>query len=176
VNAAALVRQAPDPGQVWLPRPAVAAIIFVSVALVIAAITAFARFGSVQAALDYWLRGETLFVDANEKSLGVVAPGDTVTASFKLTNRGQNSIRILGCASGCTCATPKDLPFALRASETKEFAVRVAVPTKEQIKGLERTDLELPLTLFTSNRTQSRVPLTIRGKVRVGLGAGSGSR
>ncbi len=88
MNAEALTRHVSDREQGWLPRPAIAAIIFVNIALVIATITAFARFGSVQTALGYWLRGETLFVDAKEKSLGVVAPGTTVTASFKLTNTG----------------------------------------------------------------------------------------
>jgi hypothetical protein len=174
MNAGALIRHVSQREQGWLPRPAVAAIVIVNFAFVIATITAFAQFGSVQTALGYWLRGETLFVDAKEKSLGVVAPGETVTASFKLTNGARNSIRILGCASGCTCVAPKDLPFALRASESREFTVTVHVPTEQQIKNVKSTDLGLRLTLFTSSPAQSRVPLTIRGKVRVGLGAESG--
>lgn len=176
MNAEVLIRHVSERKQGWLPRPAVAAIFFVNLTLVIAAIMAFARFGSVQTALGYWLRGETLFVDAKEKSLGVVAPGETVTASFNLTNGARKSIRILGCASVCACAAPKDLPFSLGASESKEFIVRVKVPAEEIIKNLKSTDLELPLTLFTSSPGQSRVPLMIRGKVQVGPGAGSGPR
>ena len=74
MNAEALIRNFSEREQRWLPRPAVAAIVFVNFALVIATIAAFAHFGSVQTALGYWLEGETLFVDAKEKSLGVVAP------------------------------------------------------------------------------------------------------
>lgn len=166
MHAEASVRHVSERTQGWLPGPAVAAIIFANVALIIAVTAALATSGSVQRAMGYWLRGETLFVDAEEKSLGVVAPGDTVIASFKLTNCGGNSVRILGCASGCTCAIPNDFPFSLRGSESRVFVITVHVPTEEQIKKRKSTDLGLPLTLFTSSPAQSRIPLTIRGKVR----------
>lgn len=172
MNTETSVQHVANRGHGWLPHPLIAAIVLVNLALAVGVITAFARFGSVQSALGYCLRGETLFFDAKEQSLGVVAAGQTVTASFRLTNGGRNSIRILGCAVGCACTAPRNLPFALRVGESRDFVVTVRVPTEEQIKNRESAVFELSLTLFTSSATQSRVPLTIKGRVGGGLVAG----
>jgi hypothetical protein len=173
MNGEALIGQVPERKQGWMPRPTLSAIVFVNLALVVVAIAACAHSDSVRMALGYRLRREYLLVDANDKSLGVVAPGENVSASFRLTNGARNTVRILGCASSCICAAPNDLPFTLAAGESRQFAVTVQVPSEERIRNFKSTDLELQLTLFTSNPTQPRVPLTIRLKVGV-PSAGSG--
>ncbi len=170
MNAEISIREVSERKQGWLARPVLVAILLLSFASAIASMSAIACFGSVQRALGYGLRGETLFVDATEKSLGLIVPGETVTASFTLTNSDRNNIRILGCELGCLCAAPKDLPFTLRASESREFVVTIHVPTEQQIKNAKSTGLELPLTLFTSSPAQSRIPLTIKGRFQFGSG------
>src|SRR6202034_3578924 len=99
------------------------------------------------------------------KSFGVATPGDRIDAFFMLANRGNDSIRILGCNASCNCVIPNDLPFTLGPSEKRKFFVSIHMPTLEQMRTQKSTHLDLALTLFTSNPAQSRIRLSLKGEV-----------
>jgi len=140
------------------------AFVSANAALIAAAVFALASFSSIKSAVGFYMRGETLLVDATEKSFGVAASGRTFDVSFRLTNRGDKPIRILGCKTICTCTVPHDLPYTLDPKESRDL--NITVNTFGQVRDGQPTDLYLPLTVFTSNRAQSRVGLAIRGEVR----------
>jgi len=150
--------------QSWRLSPAMIAFVSANATLIVAAVFALASFGSIRSAVGFFMRGETLLVDANEKSFGVAAPGRTLDVQFRLTNRGDDPIRILGCKTLCTCTVPRDLPYTLGPKESRDL--NITVNTFGLVRNGEPTDLYLPLTLFTTNRAQSRVGLAIRGEVR----------
>ncbi len=145
----------------WAKDPVAIAFVSANVGLLALAVFALASFGSIGRAIGYYLRGETLLFDATEKTFAA-EPGNTVHVSFELTNKGINPIRIVGCQSVCTCTVPKDLPYTLGPGQTKELVLTVEIPT--QYSGANH--LSLPLTLFTTSSTQSRIPLMLQGDVR----------
>ena len=115
------------------------------------------------------LRGETILVDSHAKSFGIVAPGDRVTVSFRLTNDGREPVRIVGCRAGCSCMVPDDLPFAIGPKGSRDFAVSIKVPQKRGNGSVVAR--KLALTLFTSNPAQLEIPLTMSGQIRGTPGA-----
>jgi hypothetical protein len=119
--------------------------------------------GSIERAVDYYLRGRTLILDSHEKSFGTTAPGARSKVSFRLTNWDSEPIRILGCQSSCTCLIRDDLPFAIPAGETRDFSVAVTVPEGAVPLGLIRLHYEM--TLFTNIPNQSRILLRLEGEV-----------
>ena len=138
-----------------------------STAVIAAALFALAGFGSIRAVVGYYFRSETLIVDATEKSFGVTFPLEKAGVSFKFTNRGEEPIRILGCKTRCACTVARDLPFTLKPNESKQLNLTVQPPPFEQGAVAQIDYLELPITVFTSSRTQSRINVIIRGEVRV---------
>jgi Protein of unknown function (DUF1573) len=140
---------------------------------VILAAWALVSFGSVRNAVGYYFRGETLFADATEKSVGVTPAGAEVLVSFTLTNYGTGAVRVVGCDVYCNCTVPKDLPFEIRPNERKEFTVQVEMSRPESARGRKSQELKLPLVLFTSNPSQSRLPLWINGEVRYNMSSSS---
>ena len=143
--------------------PAAMTLISANLVIFIMAIWALAGFGSIRGAIEYYLRGETLFVDSTRKSFGIVSPGDHVDLTFKLTNRGREPLRVLGCSAICGCMTPRDLPFVLRPSAGRDFKVSIDIPELERVQS---RFLDLELVLYTDLDTQSRIPLHIKGEIR----------
>ena len=111
------------------------------------------------------LTGEVISVDATTKSFGIVPPGDPITLTFQLTNRGSRPIRLVGCMAYCNCITPPELPYTIATGETRDFAIAMTNPNRE---GLNRDrTIGQPLILFAANPTQHEIPLRIKGEIRV---------
>jgi len=143
-----------------------AILIFTNLAVFAIAAWALASFGSIGGAISYYLKGETLFLDSTEKSLGIVSPGDQVGVTFKLTNRGRKQIRILGCQASCSCMIPDDLPFVLSPDESRDFTLSIRTPKPRGASDKKSIGMNLELTLFSNNPMQSRITLTIKGEIR----------
>ncbi len=134
------------------------------------AITVFATaiwivggFNAIRSAYVY-LRGETILVDSNTKSFGVVSPGDPISVSFTLTNTGAAPVRIAGCEAWCNCVVPKDMPFVLEPNESRDFPVSIRNPKREG--AVPKGYVGLDLKLFTTNPAQPRIGLTVKGEIR----------
>ncbi|MGO9466796.1 MAG: DUF1573 domain-containing protein [Isosphaeraceae bacterium] len=108
---------------------------------------------------------ETISVDSRARSFGVVARGDRIAVSFKLTNHGRDPVRIVGCRAGCGCMLPEDLPFSIRPNGSRDFRVSIKFPPAPAGGPVVETRT-YPLTLFTSNPDQFEIPLTVSGEVR----------
>ncbi len=149
--------------RVWTRVWSVALFGFASVALVV---LAFWVRGGISALKETYaiLKGETLVVDSSMKSFGVVPSGDPVVVSYKLTNRGDRNIRIVGFRAVCRCMVPEDLPFTLRPRESREFPIVIRNPEKEA--GNPAQIVNWGMTLFTTNPAQVRIPLTVKGEIR----------
>ena len=88
---------------------------------------ATATYGSIGRAVGYHLRGETLFLDSNEKSFGVIEWGETSSVTFKMINCGPAPIRILGCQSPCSCLVRDDFPFTIAGNGVRDFVIPIRV-------------------------------------------------
>jgi hypothetical protein len=150
----------------WGIGPAGTAIVIVSSMVLMAAGWSLYAFGSIQQAVGYYLRGETLSADMAEKSFGIVSPGDPIRVPFKLTNRGRESVRVLGCSASCICILPDDLPFTLNPNESRDFVLFVSNPKPGERGSIKPSSLRFDITLFTNDPTQRRLPLVIKGEVR----------
>ncbi len=111
------------------------------------------------------LTGEVISVDANTKSFGIVAPGDPITLTFHLTNRGADSVRLVGCMAYCNCINPADLPFTLPPGESRDFAIEVRNPDRE-LENRDQT-IDQQVVLYTTNPAQAEIPLTLKGQIRL---------
>jgi len=138
---------------------------FVSAALV-PLMLAFWTLGGLDAmGVAYALmKGETLFVDSFSKSFGIVQTGDPIAVSYRLTNRGDQSVRVVGCQAICTCIVPDDLPFTLHPKESRDLKISILNPKTED-KGPSQA-INWGITLFTTNPAQIQVPLTVKGEIR----------
>ncbi len=147
------------------PVASSAAVVLVAVNLTLlaGAVWAMAVYGSVGRAVAYHLRGETLFLDSSEKSFGVINRGETTNVTFKMANYGPAPIRILGCRSPCTCLVGSDLPMVIPENGSRDFVLRVHLDPLDGSPETVHFDAEL--TLFTSNASQSRVPIHVKGEV-----------
>ena len=155
----------------WASSPAMIGVISTSATILALAAFAIASFGSLRTAFGYYFRGEVLFADATERSFGIVGPGERVPVSFRLTNRGAQRIRILGCRAQCSCATSNELPITLGPHEATDFYMTVYTRAIDPTQ-MKRVDLlDIPVTLYTSIPGQSRFGLVIRGEVRAKPGA-----
>jgi hypothetical protein len=150
----------------WGIGPVGAAIVIVNSMVVLAAGWSLYAFGSVQQAVGYYLRGETVSADTAEKSFGIVSPGDPIKVLFKLTNRGREPVRVLGCDASCICIVPDDLPFSLDPNESRDFVVSIWNPKPGERGSIKPSSLRFDITLFTNDPMQRRLPLVIRGEVR----------
>lgn len=140
-------------------------IIACAICLLVACV-ALARYGSIKAAAAA-ARGESVIVDENPKSVGVLDSGQIVHVTFRLANITDEPVRILGSRSDCTCVTTEDLPLTIGPKE--RVAVRFAV------LGRDDTVLKSNATLLTNIPTQTRIGLQIRGRVRVGRRSEAGT-
>jgi len=150
----------------WVLSPVMIAFVSANAALLGMALFVLVSCGSVDKAIGYYLRGETLLLDATEKSFGVAAPSGDVGVSFRFTNWGDEPIRILGCKTVCNCTIPRDLPYTMAPGESRDLNLTVMTAPFRQVRNGRSSHINLPLTVFTSSRAQSRLGLIVRGEVR----------
>ena len=110
------------------------------------------------------MRGQTISVDSDVRSFGVVSRGDPIAVSFRLTNHGRSPVRIVGCRAGCSCVLPEDLPFVIRPDASRDFRVSFNFPPIPGGGSAVETRT-LRLTLFTSDPDQFEIPLTVSGEL-----------
>ena len=111
------------------------------------------------------VKGETVLVDATTKSFGVARAGDAIHLSYKLTNRGGKSVRIVGCRATCRCIVPgQDLPFTLRPRESRDFPISIRNPGR--VAGTAPQTVNWQVTLYTTNPAQARIALSIKGEIQ----------
>jgi hypothetical protein len=146
-------------------RRIVAVTAVISVALTAVVLWSVATMSSVPHAIGYYLRGETLIVDSAEKSFGTINAGDRVTVTFRLVNRGRESVRIVGRYSPCRCLALDDFPLTMGPGEIRDLAMRVRVDP--ELTGPESIDFLEKVTLFTSKSNQSLIPLWVKGSVQM---------
>lgn len=114
------------------------------------------------------MRGQTISVDSDAKSFGVVSPGDPIAVSFRLTNHAREPVRIVGCRAGCSCMLPADLPLEIRPNASRDF--RVSFNFRPRPGGGPVLETRrFTMTLFTSNPDQFEIPLMVSGEVRGNL-------
>ncbi len=150
---------------VRLPAPAIVVPLMVSAVLLAATVWAIASFGSIGRAVAYHLRGETLFLDANEKSVGTINRGETAKVTFKMVNLGSAPLRIVGLKTWCACPVDEDFPLTIAAGASHDLTVPIQAAPPPDVPE-EQLSFNAELTLFTNNPNQSRVPIHVKGRVR----------
>jgi Protein of unknown function (DUF1573) len=110
------------------------------------------------------MSGQTLVVDSTTKSFGTVAPGEPITVSFELVNRGHESIRIVGSEANCTCIVPGDFPISVNRGE--RHVIRIAVNNPYLEGNNVSRHVNAQVSLLTTNVSQAQIPLTIKGEIR----------
>ena len=147
----------------WAPSRPGALLVCAASAPLLLAFWALGGLDAVGAAIAL-AKGETVFVDSSTKSFGVVSAGDPLVVSYKLTNRSDQNIRIVGCRAVCRCMVPEGLPFTLRARESRDFPISIRNPDRAQ--GNRSQTVNWGITLFTTNPAQSQITLTVKGEIR----------
>jgi hypothetical protein len=106
-----------------------AAFLFVGVVAFLAVLigSSYILFGSTDAALAYF-RGERLSIRPRLVDVGEGVPGEDRTESIDLVNRTDQSIRVVGGTSDCSCIVTKDLPISVPAGETRTISVTIHLP------------------------------------------------
>ena len=140
-------------------RPGAIILISANLFLLVVVVWAVVRFGSVRAAVGYYLRGEALLVDSVSKSFGTAAVGAEAKVSFRLTNRGTGALRVVGCEVPCGCMVPDGLPWVLYPNKSKDFSVTVLARKPARVVNYD-------LQLFTNNHIQPRIQLSVAGEIR----------
>ncbi len=82
------------------------------------------RFGSLTAGVA-WLSGDELFLPEPMIDLGVIQPGELVTAKLPVVNLARHPVTILGADSGCSCTVVSGLPVTIPAGMRFNLPVRV---------------------------------------------------
>jgi hypothetical protein len=128
----------PDFSLLWFnPREVVSRLVIVVslglvslgvLALVLLVLARF-RFGSLDGVLAA-LRGETLSVRPSPVDLGTGSPGEEHEAVLTVINHTEDSVRIVGGTSDCSCVATMDLPVAIPAHDSSSIRVRVRFPAK----------------------------------------------
>jgi hypothetical protein len=115
------------------------------------------EYGSMRNAIDR-VRGHVLVVDSSTKSFGNLTVGSRVDLTYRLTNVGNDTVRILGSQVDCTCVVYDDRPFRLAPRESREF--QVSIELVEKPGKVRRV-----VTLFTNIPNQPKLELSIIGAV-----------
>lgn len=128
----------------------------VTVLITFAGITWY--FGSWETGIRF-IGGERLIVANGSRDLGIVRKGEHRDLVFRITNRADRAVRILGSHSECTCTVvTSGLPRTIESGETARIKVRF------EAEGPGRRFSET-VTLFTDLPSKRTVGLRIRGAV-----------
>ena len=92
---------------------------------------AITRFGSISVAAA-WLRGERLVLEPARFDAGVLAAGETARLQLHVINFTDQSVRIIGGTSSCTCVATAGLPLDCPANATVEIPVTMRAPYGER--------------------------------------------
>jgi hypothetical protein len=133
--------------------------------LVALSIWAWAKFGSVTAALAYF-GGHRILAEAYSKSFGTIEPGFERTVSFEITNTTERPVNVVGVTSSCTCLRAVDLPILLAPRGGKQsirFRYRAGLKPRQVLEKLR---------IFTDHPSHRWLDVTITGVV-AGQGASS---
>jgi hypothetical protein len=138
-------------------------IVFSNICLLSCVVWAYAGFGSVAAAIDYY-HGRYLRVRNTEASFFNATPGQDVRVSYIVENHGPRPVRILGCSLGCVGRPATKLPFVLEPGTARPFAVDVRVfAPRPSAPKLVRS----PGALYTDDPNQPDLALSIAFTVSV---------
>jgi hypothetical protein len=132
-------------------------LIFLNLTLLGLAIFTIATFGSIRGAIRY-INGQFLVVDESLKSFGVTDSTQRPSVIFQVTNRSNESIRLLGCRTTCNCVTPERLPLTLKPGETRPFQVSFRPSDHPSV-------VHMPMAIYTNNPDQPTLTLWIDGEV-----------
>jgi hypothetical protein len=124
------------------------------------------RYGSIGNAIAA-LRGETLIVRPETRSLGVVHPGQKVSLEYSVTNLSSRPTRLLGSLISCVCTVPDRLPVTLNPRET--HVVRVMYTTPDRVPtSPEEAQVRVEVIVYTSDPSHPQITLALVGEVAVG--------
>lgn len=127
-------------------------------------VTATFRYGTIRNAIAA-VRGETLVIQPEVQSFGVVQAGRVISLSYSLTNLSSTPTRIFGSRTTCVCTMPEALPKILNSRET--YVVRVIFHAPEHGSTIpEDGFLRQEVLLYTSDPSHPQVTLTLVGEVR----------
>jgi hypothetical protein len=115
-------------------------------------------YGSPSAALAR-LRGETIAVTPTHLDMGSGAVGTQLHARIELKNWSDQTVRIVGGTSDCTCLTHLDLPVSIPPGESRWVTIEMRVPRSEPGKLTRRAEL------FTDHGRQPTVHLLVSCQV-----------
>jgi len=120
-----------DPG--WLRRimgncAVVAAALTLAIAVVLGILVIW--LGSWKAGMA-WAKGHSVYVLADPVAVHDAPGGSRVVTAIRLRNVSTRPVRVLGGRSDCSCVLVEELPFDLRAGESREVRVRLTVPEKK---------------------------------------------
>ena len=114
-----------------------------------------ARHGTIHDGVAH-LERRGLVPDRSSAWLGSPNSDGVCSATFRLTNRSDHSIQILGAPVDCPGSLVTELPMAIQVGEAKELTYRVF---SRILKG----EASLNARVFTDDRERPIVDLTLRG-------------
>jgi hypothetical protein len=83
-------------------------------------------YGSPQAVLAR-LRGESLTISKDYIDFGSGSAGQVIDRTVEVRNWSDQSVRLIGGTSDCTCVTTADLPLTIPPGEARPVTVRLKV-------------------------------------------------
>jgi hypothetical protein len=116
------------------------------------------RFGSFARARAY-VRGDRLFVDDRDRSIGDIRAGTKLTLQYAVTNLTGHPVRLLGARPSCSCTVVDDLPATLAALETR--SIPVVIDTSERVKEA----LTGTVDIFTDEPRSQTLRLAFAGRI-----------
>jgi Protein of unknown function (DUF1573) len=142
-------------------------LIITNIGLVSIAAIALYVFGSFGAALAYF-SGDRLIADAYSRSVGIVSVGEQHAVFFKIRNMSNQTVRIVGADSSCTCLVTDQLPVVLPPHGV--FRLRIGVRPKSQPGQIAER-----VSLITDREGQQSLNLKISGRIVVRSGPSTAS-
>jgi hypothetical protein len=159
----AIQRHAAPPFRGWAPRRRGAILVCAIMAPLMLACWVLGGFRALGVGFAL-MKGETILVDSPTKSFGVVAPGDPIAVSYKLTNWGDQDVRIVGFRAKCKCMAPDILPFVLHPRESRDLSISIV--NRQREGEVSSQTIDWIITIFTTNPAQVQIPLTVKGEIR----------
>lgn len=123
----ALTRPPLHRGSLKVPSSALLIPVSAAAVLVILTATVSAIYGSPAAALAR-LRGDLLKASPDYVDFGTAASGEVVERSVEVWNWSDQTVKLVGGTSDCSCVTTADLPVTIPPGERRSVEVRLRIP------------------------------------------------